>query len=543
MSEEAPSMSDDALSTIPEALRTAVHGRARIDFHLEDGVQSRTAAEILDRASSRAATLVERGVRPGDMVGLVGSNRPEWVEWAYGIWLAGGALVPLPAPVRIRDRDAYAEQIRSLASAMTCVLVVVEPKYQDALGQEGTLAWDEHSSGRSPTQEPASLDSTAIVLCTSGSTSMPKGAVITHRSVALREWSRAQVTRDLDGEVFWLPFFHTGGLLGIITPIYQGMVAHTLPAERFARDPGSWFRVITEVGGRGTGAASSAWLVALRAAERKPEGIDLSTVKAARFSLEMIDPDVLDLCVTVGSRFGLSPTALVSAYGMSEGAGLSSTTPGTGIRIESLDLEALVSSQRAVLADKGRIKRVASCGRLGAGVELRIMNAAGAVLGEREVGEIVVRSGTMMQGYLGQADSGLTSDGWLPTGDVGYLAEGELFITGRVKEIIISRGHKYHPEDIERAAVAGLGVSQDRCVAFAKPDGEGEVVILIEAVEGVDPATAPDTIRRSVGSTVGGFVTEVVVVTPDSIPRTPTGKMKRNEARTMFQARSLDFAG
>ncbi len=536
-------MSDATLLTIPEALRAAVNGRARIDFHLEDGVQSRTATELLDRASGRAATLVDRGVRPDDMVGLVGSNRPEWVEWAYGIWLAGGALVPLPAPVRLRDREAYAEQVRSLASAMTCVLVVAEPKYQEALGPEGTLAWDEPSTGRLPTQEPPSLDSTAIVLCTSGSTSMPKGAVITHRSVAHRERSRALATKDLDGEVSWLPFFHTGGMFGIITPMYQEVVAHTLPAERFARDPLSWFRVISGVGGTGTGAASSAWLVALRAAERKPEGIDLSTVKAARFSLEMIDPDVLDLCVTAGARFGLSPSALWSAYGMSEGTGISSTTTGAGIHIETLDLEALVSTQRAVLADKGLTKRVASCGKLGAGVELRIVDAAGTVLGEREVGEIVFRSGTMMQGYLGQGDSGLTPDGWFATGDVGYLANGELFITGRVKEIIISRGHKYHPEDVERAAAAALDVTQDRCVAFSKPDGEGEVVIVVEAVDGIDPPTAPGVIRQAVGAAVGGLVMDVVVVTPDSIPRTPTGKMKRNEARHMLQAGSFDLAG
>lgn len=382
---------------------------------------------------------------------------------------------------------------------------------------------------------------------------MPKGAVITHRAIAHRagahragahrESSRAQATWELDGEVSWLPFFHTGGLLGIIIPIYHGVVAHTLPAARFARDPLSWFRVISEVGGTGTGAASSAWLVALRAAERTPEGIDLSTVKSARFSLEMIDPDVLDLCVTAGARFRLSPSALWSGYGMSEGTGISSTTPGEGIHIETLDLDALVSTQRAVLADKGLTKRVASCGRLGAGVELRIVDAAGDVLGDREVGEIVVRTDTMMRGYLGQADSGLTPDGWFATGDVGYLANGELFITGRVKEIIISRGHKYHPEDVERAAAGGLGVTQDRCVAFSKPDGEGEVVIVVEAVDGIDPATAPGVIRRAVGAAVGGLVMEVVVVTPDSIPRTPTGKMKRNEARHMLQAGTFDLAG
>lgn len=535
-------MSDTGLLTIPEALRAAAKGPACIAFHLEDGPQYKTAAEILDRASANAAMLVERGVRHGDMVGLVGPNHPEWVDWAYGIWLAGAVLVPLPAPVRLRDRDAYAEQIRGLASAMTCVLIVAEPKYRDALGTQGTLDWHESSTDRLPAQDPPSLDSIAIVLCTSGSTSTPKGAVISHRSVASREHLRTQMNTEADGEILWLPFFHTGGVFGIIRPIYQGVLSHTLPAERFARDPLSWFRVISEVGATSTGAASSAWLVALKAAERKPEGIDLSTIEYARFSLEMIDPDVLDLCVSAGARFGLKPSSLFSGYGMSEGTGLSSTAPGEGIRIETLDLEELVSSQRAVLATGGLTKRVASCGKPGKGVELRIVDAGGTLLGEREVGEIVVRSPTMMQGYLGQADSGLTPDGWLPTGDAGYLTNGELFITGRVKEIIISRGHKYHPEDIERAASIGLGITPDRCVAFSKPDSEGEVVIVVEAVDGVDPSRAPGVIRQTVAAAVGQLVIDVVVVVPDSIPRTPTGKMKRNEARQMLQAGTFDRA-
>lgn len=533
-------MSAAGLLTIPEALREAVRGNTRIDFHLEDGVQSRTAAELLERASRKAATLIGQGVRPGQMVGLVGPNHPEWVDWAYGIWLVGAVLVPLPAPVRVRDRVVYAEQIRTLASAMTCVLIVAEPKYLEALGPDSTLDWNETSAQSFQTQEPPSLDSTALVLCTSGSTSTPKGAVITHRSVASREHLRTQMKKEADGEVFWLPFFHTGGVFSIIRPIYQGVVTYTLPAERFARDPLSWFRVISEVGGTSTAAASSAWLAALKAAERKPEGIDLSTIEYARFSLEMIDPDVLDLCVSTGARFGLKPTALFSGYGMSEGTGLSCTVPGEGIGIETLDLEELVSSQRAVLANEGLTKRVASCGYPGNGVELKIVDTTGTIRGDREVGEIVVRSPTMMQGYLGQTDSGLTPDGWLPTGDAGYLTNGELFITGRVKEIIISRGHKYHPEDIERAAANAFGIVPDRCVAFSKPDSEGEVVIIIEAVDGVDPSTAPGVIRQSVGAAVGQLVMDVVMVVPDSIPRTPTGKMKRNEARQMLQAGTFD---
>lgn len=541
-------MSDSELVTIPEALRAAAaKGDARIEFHLEQGRETLTAADLLERAGMRAATLLDRGVGPGDAVGLVGSNRPEWVEWAYATWLAGGTLVPLPAPVRTGDPRAYGEQVHALAEAMNCALVVAEPRYRKALGEEGTLDWATLSPDGTAQQQVEHhvppLDSIAIVLCTSGSTSMPKGVMLDHRGIASREWFRAQSATALQDEVLWVPLFHTGGLFSIVTPIYQGLVAHCIPAERFARDPLSWFRVVSEVRGQGTGAASSAWLAALRAAERKPDGIDLSSLRVARFGLEMIDPDVLDLCTTVGTRFGLSPQVLWSAYGMSEGVGLSYTVPGEGIRIDTIDLEELVSSGRAVPATDGLTKRVASCGRVGRGVEMRIVGPDGSALAEREVGEITFRSAMMMRGYLGRAETGFTTDGWFATGDVGYLAEGELFLTGRVKEIIINKGHNYHPEDIERAAAAGLEIAPERCVAFAKPDGEGVAVIVVEAVEGVDPQAAPGVVRRSVAAAVGGLVMEVVVVTPESIPRTPTGKMKRTEARAMFQAGSFHLAG
>ncbi len=540
-------MSESELVTIPEALRASANGDARIEFHLEDGRVTLTAADLLERAGVRAAMLIERGVGPGDAIGLVGSNRPQWVEWAYATWLAGGTLVPLPAPVRTGDPKAYADQVHALATAMKCALVVAEPRYRKALDEEGTLDWDVKTpTGRAQSQvehHVPPLDSIAIVLCTSGSTSMPKGVMLDHRGIASREWFRSQSATALQDELLWVPLFHTGGLFSIITPIYQGLVAHCLPAERFARDPLSWFRAISEVRAQGTGAASSAWLAALRAAQRKPDGIDLSSLRVARFGLEMIDPDVLDLCTTVGVRFGLSPKALWSAYGMSEGVGLSYTVPGEGVGIDTIDLEELVSSRRAVPANGGLTKRVASCGRVGRGVEMRIIGPDGSALAEREVGEITFRSAMMMRGYLGHDDTGFTSDGWFATGDVGYLADGELFLTGRVKEIIISKGHNYHPEDIERAAAAGLDVAPERCVAFAKPGGEGVAIIVVEAVEGVDPQAAPGVIRRAVATSVGALVTEVVVVAPDSIPRTPTGKMKRTEARAMLQEGRFHLAG
>lgn len=528
--------------TIPEALRAAAGGSGLIGFHLEDGFDSLSATELLDRSPRHASVLVDQGVHSGDMVGLIGSNRPEWVEWAHAIWLVGATLVPLPAPVRVRDGEAFGDQIRALANAMNCRLVVSEPRYRGALGSLRTIDWHETSSDALEDQPPPSLDSIAVVLCTSGSTSLPKGALVDHRSIATREVKRAQNATMAGIEMFWVPFFHTGGVMSLLTPIYQGNVLHTLPAERFARDPLSWFRAVTDVGATGTGAASSSWLTTLRAAERKPDGIDLSTVRAARFSLELIDPDVIDLCVSVGARFGLDPSALSAAYGMSEGTGISNTPMGAGISIDSVDLEALVSERKARPATEGIVKRVVSCGKLTPGVELRIVDMEGKVLGEREIGEIIFRAPMMMLGYLGQQDSGLDSEGWFATGDLGYLVDDELYITGRIKEIIISRGHKYHPEDIERAAATSVSVTQDRCVAFPRPDVEGEVVIVVEAVEGVDPTTAPGMIRQAVASRVGGLVIDVVVVVPDSIPKTPAGKMKRREASDMLKAGVFEMA-
>lgn len=523
------------LLTIPEALRAAAGGGCRFDFHLERGMESRTADDLLARAGGHGATLLAQGVRPGGMVGVVGLNRPEWLDWAFAIWLTGGALVPLPAPVRIRDQAGYALQVRSLAEAMGCSLIVAEPHFRDALGPQGTLSWDEPPDGPYESAAPPPLDSIAVVLCTSGSTATPKGAALSHRSFALREVYRAAAGSQLDGEVMWLPLFHAGGVSTVLRGIYQGLVTHFLPTELFARDPASWLRLIAQVGGTSAAAASSAWRSAIQAAERKPEGIDLSTIQRALFSLETIDPDVLDLLATKGARFGLAPGTLGTGYGMSECLGVAATTPGEGVRIDEVDLDELVSSRRAIPSSGGPTKRVASCGTLGQGVQLRIVDPDGTELGERQVGEIVVHSGALMSGYLGQEDSGLTPEGWFATGDVGYLAEGELFITGRVKEIIISRGHKYHPEDIERAAALGLGVGTERCVAFARPDVEGEVVVLVEVVDGVEPAAQVSLVRQAVVAHVGQFAMEVRVVPFDSIPRTPTGKMRRNEAKQMLQ--------
>jgi fatty-acyl-CoA synthase len=246
----------------------------------------------------------------------------------------------------------------------------------------------------------------------------------------------------------------------------------------------------------------------------------------------MVDPDVLDRLVEVGGRFGLRPEAVKAAYGLSEGGGTITPADG-GVRIDRIDLSELVSTGRAVAARPGTaVKRVASCGVPVSGVEIAIMGPPG-LLDDRQVGEIVSRGSLRMSRYVGDAANPVV-DGWLHTGDLGYLAEGELFVTGRSKELIISFGHNYHPEDIERSASRVPGVQPGGCVAFSLPNAkEGSFAVVVEATDGAE-AGLEDRVSRAVSADTGLVPRVVAIVEPGTIPRTPSGKLQRLPAREAF---------
>ncbi len=526
------------LSTLCEMLtESAARGRGGLFIHLDEESVALPVAELYERALNRAAQLGRAGVDKGGVVGLLGPKSPEWAEWAWGTWLAGCVLVPLAAPLRVRDPAAFSFQVASLAAATSCETIVGDTKYLEFLDEERcpNLDWAGEAPP-APGQEPARVSPSdlAMVLCTSGSTAAPKGVRMTHARAMV--WARGNAAEGPAGTVpaivSWLPFFHIGGmgpLLEVVAPVDW----HVLPMSRFVRDPAEWLRLVGRTRARSTFGPSSAWAAALRGLARRPEGVDLSRVEDAVFNAETVDPDVAGRIAEVCVPLGLDLRSINVHYASSEAGKVSHTEPCKELRVDTVDLDDLAGQSKALEPRPGRpLKRVVSCGVLFPGVEVRI-GSPDEPLPERNLGEIWVRGAGVTDGYVNTTAEGLFAADWLRVGDVGYMAEGELFVTGRSNEVIVRLGQKYHPEDIEQAVQRATSVPPGGCVAFSPLAGrQGDLVVVVEATGADDLA---GEVSAAITNAIGLTPSQVLIVPRGTLPTTPNGKLQRARAREMHR--------
>jgi fatty-acyl-CoA synthase len=539
--------------TLPGALEFGLERGGRgMTFHLrEEGEVWLSYEDLHSSAVRRAGELVARGIEPGDTVGILGPNHPAWISWAFAVWMAGAAVVPLPYPLRVRDREAFAEQIRSLMDASRSRLGVAPEGFIDAVPEDRGLHWTfdpETSPAPLPEGRPRPTDA-AVIQFTSGSTAFPKGAVLSHQAAvtAVRMFHEGFGDYDPDNSraVSWLPFFHDWGLFGqVVRPIVAGNQMDIMQTESFARGPGRWFRLATWRRARYLEAPPTAMAAAVRAVIRNPQGVDLSNVEGVAMAAEPVSAEVIELIREAGKILKLDPKTLHTAYGMAEVClGLTINTWEQPLRIDDIDMEEFAANSRAVPATGGRpMKRVVSAGSPGPLIQLRIAEPGTSnELPERHVGEILAKTPSMMDGYLGvPPERQPFIDGWLQTGDTGYMAEGELFITGRIKDIVIVLGRNYAPEDLEWAAERVKGVRVGRTVAFGVPNGsEGDVIIALEPEGATDPSSLPARVRQSVADAVGLTVRDVLVVPKGSIPKTTSGKVRRNSLKDAYASGEL----
>ena len=517
-------------------------------FHVDNTPRPLDAAELLEMALTRAGRLVDRGIGKRDRVGVIGPNVAEWCAWSYATWLLGATVVGLPAPLRLRDREAIARQIQAMAEVFECATIASHERFLPVVDPQLALCWDDLDSNAGAL-DPSRVvegdeDDLAQIVPTSGSTSAPKGVGRTYRTVnelhLAAYFNRAN--KPLVRYLTYSPMAHGTGSVALLAPIEPWLEAHVLPPERFARDPGELFRLVGRHRIDTMMGTSSAVAAALRAIDQRPEGVDLSSLESCTLAFEMVDPDVLDRLIEVGARFGLRAEAVGVSYGLSEGGGTNAAA-GARIRIDEIDLDHLVAHgvARSPAAAGSATKRVASCGTPGALMGLRIAGDDGPRQ-ERHVGEVQFRGPGMMQGYVGAtSEEAFTADGWLRTGDVGYLADGELFLTGRIKEVMMQQGKKYHPEDVEWAAARGAGVAPAECVAFT-PVGadEGQIIVAVEVPATSGLADLEQRVRASVLNTVGIVLRTVVLVAPATLPKASTGKAQRLAARDQHARGELD---
>jgi fatty-acyl-CoA synthase len=352
-----------------------------------------------------------------------------------------------------------------------------------------------------------------------------------------------------DRATSWLPLYHDMGLIGfLMSPLAAQLSIDYLTPRDFARRPMQWLNLISR--NRGTIAYSPSFgydLATRRGAQQVPDDLDLSCWRHAGIGGDMVRPDVLDRFVQAFESKGFRRSAFIPSYGMAEVCLAITFCPhGTGVRTDSVDRTALAEAQRAEPAanprDSQRARRFVVCGRVLPGHELQVRDEAGKVLGERGVGRIFVKGPSIMPGYYREPDATrevLSTDGWLDTGDLGYMLAGEIVVTGRAKDLIIVNGRNIWPQDIEWAVEAEKVVKAGDAAAFSVEgsDGERVVVAVVARVSG-------DEAKGALARDVAGAVREAVAVDCDvalvppavGLPMTSSGKLSRARTKASYLA-------
>lgn len=513
-------------------------------------------ATLHEEAKAMAATLQAHGTRRGDHVALLGPTSRTLVTAIQAVWLAGATIVVMPIPMRMASINEFVEATRQRSLRADVNLLVldsdlapfIEPVETDPPIITTTDLWSAQSdpSGFMPVSHTP--DQRAILQFTSGSTSHPKGVSLTHQAVAANLDAIAEAAKldpHVDVLVSWLPLYHDMGLVGKLTlAMTTGTPLVLGTPQDFMASPQRWMQWISDYGGTATAGPNFAWVLAARALARS-EPLDLSSLRIALNGAEPVDPETVRNFIKAATPHKMRPGAVFPAFGMAEIA-IAGTFPEplSGLQTDWVNIEALELKQRAepVPAGSEGARELAILGRPVPGLEIQIVDPFGNPLVEREVGELQIRGTSLCEGYYNDpaATEALFSEGWLCTGDLAYLIDGQLVMCGRIKDVIIVGGRNLFPEDIERAVSQVEGVRAGNVIAFGVEGHNGKEAIVVMAESKLEDTRA---LRRAVNakvrSAVGVPAKEIVFVAPGTLPKTSSGKLQRSLCRDQFLSSSI----
>jgi fatty-acyl-CoA synthase len=401
--------------------------------------------------------------------------------------------------------------------------------------------FETHSSEESP-----ALDDIAFVQFTSGSTSWPKGVAVSHRNLcanidAINGPCGLNTGAD-DVGVSWLPLNHDMGLVGMaLGPLYSARPCVLLSPDAFVKRPVEWLRAISRYRATVSFAPNFAYdLCARRVKDREIDGLDLSSWRIAGCGAEPIHSGTLGAFAEKFARAGFRASSFFPCYGLAEHV-LAATLPprNRAVRTEVVSAGALTTDRIATPADEDGSVTLVSCGRALPDHRIQIVDDRGQPLPERHVGEIVLAGPSVMVGYYRQPalTARTVRDGWLHTGDLGYLSDAELFVCGRAKDLIIVNGRKYHPQDLEWAVDDLPGIRRGRVVAFGIGDNgrADRVVIVVEPSGTMDAGALVSAIRRRISDVFGLYVDDVAVMPSGTVARTTSGKVQRAVTKMRYE--------
>ena len=543
--------------TLGAALDYAATGTRGLNFHDARGrlVRPYGYAEMREDARATAYRLIAAGVAPADRVALIAETGPEFAALFFGVIYAGAWPVPLPLPTSFGGRDSYIDQLAvQLNSADPALLFY--PREIESLAAEAArianvpgLVWEDFATrDAAPLTLPqAEPDDIAYLQYSSGSTRFPHGVAITHRALLnnLAAHGHGMQVQDSDRCVSWLPWYHDMGLVGcFLSPVANQTSTDYLKTEDFARRPLAWLDLITRNDGTSISYSPTFGydICARRVSSQMDVAtrFDLSRWRLAGNGADMIRPDVMQAFVDAFDAAGFKASSFVPSYGLAEATlAVSIMPPGEGIVMELVE-ETTLSGAEDKRDRPKRFRAVVNCGKAVRDMEIAVRDEDGAPLPDRAIGKVWCRGPSVMAGYFRDEEATracLTSDGWLDTGDMGYMADGYLFVVGRAKDMIIINGKNHWPQDIEWAVEQLPGFKSGDIAAFAITTAGGEetpaVVVHCRTSDAAERTRLREEIRERVRA-ITGMNCVIELVPPKTLPRTSSGKLSRAKARNLY---------
>jgi fatty-acyl-CoA synthase len=546
--------------TLVEALaRWRTDDEVYVDF-LDSRNQSNpvTWKEAWAGAVRYATFLRNRGLKRHGKVVLLMNTGKDFLFAMHGVQLAGGVPVPCAPPHTIGDLDKYLQNLRHIVQNCEAEFLLTDPRFKIAIG---TVMADKNSlrhlvqapevhdePAKFPGELSVSGDDPALIQYTSGTTHLPKGVVLTHRNLVSNCYGIGVglERRDTDMALGWLPLFHDMGLIGLLfTSLLWRYPLHLMSPEVFLLHPNWWLENMTRFKVTICPAPNFAYhMCARRISDAQLAKLDLSPWRVALNGAEPVDHGTVEEFKRRFGPVGFGDKVLLPVYGMAENS-LAATFPDnrTPYETELLDREALEGDGKVRPANgSGKMPYYAvSVGYPLAGQQVSIVNEADLVLDEGSVGEILVKSPSITSGYYRNEEetARVLRDGWLHTGDLGYISERRLFVTGRKKEMIIKRGRNYYPYDIERIASSVQGIRKGCLAAFAcfnEETGTEDLVLVAETRE--EDRKQRERIETQVNgellASLGIRADKLVLVPPKTIPKTSSGKIQRVSCRERY---------
>ena len=543
--------------TLQDALDYAASGVRGLNFHDPRGRLARVYSfrELRDDAVAAAYRLVAHGVKPGDRVALIAETGAEFAALFFGVVYAGAWPVPLPLPTSFGGRDSYIDQLgvqlRSSDPSLLfypAELASMAGAAAEAAGVEG-IEWEAFSAGAAEAvQLPrAAADDVAYLQYSSGSTRFPHGVAITHHALLnnLAAHSHGMSVTETDRCISWLPWYHDMGLVGcFLSPVANQVSTDYLKTEDFARRPLAWLDLISR--NEGTTLSYSPTfgydICARRVSSQTnvAERFDLSRWRVAGNGADMIRPDVMQAFVDAFADAGFQAKSFLPSYGLAEATlAVSIMPPGEGIVVELVE-ETLLSGGERGRDRPQRYRAIVNCGKPVRDMEIAVRDEDGNRLPERAIGKVYARGPSIMVGYFRDqeaTDACLDGEGWLDTGDMGYLSDGYIYIVGRAKDMIIINGKNHWPQHIEWAVEQLPGFKAGDIAAFSitTPGGEETPAVLVQCrtSDADERGRLREEIRERVRS-ITGMNCVIELVPPRTLPRTSSGKLSRAKARNLY---------